>query len=389
MHICFIYNEYPEETDNGGIATYQYNMARALYNEKNEITVIASSLENNQDYIEDGIRVIRLKNNVIGTVKEQLDYRNRLFKKIQEINNTNKIDIIETPEMGAEALVCIRKGKIPVLVKLHTSYKLWSELNGQLLDDKMHKEMIKWEIEQLNKADAVISCSNLLKEIVEKDIVRRDISVIPNPINTDLFFPTNKRKASNTILYCGSLEYRKGILVLIKAIPLIIEKLGKEIEFELIGRDSFYNGKSMIELIYENLPIEYHKNIKIRGFVNKEELNIAYNKAKIGVIPSIFDNLPYVALEELLTELPIVISNNTGITELLNKENAAVTFENENYKELAEKVVKLYMNKEKANVLGNNGRELVLNKFSTEKIAKIMINKYNDVIKKSKRGKEL
>lgn len=274
MHICLVYNEYPKETDNGGIATYQFNMAKALQNEKNKITVIASSLESNQNYIENGIKIIRLKNNLMGTLDEQLDYRNRVFKIIQEIDKNDKIDIIETPEIGAEALICVRKGTIPVIVKLHTSYKLWSQLNGQLLDDKTHKEMIKWEIEQLNKADAIISCSNLLKEIVEKDIKRRDINVIPNPINTDMFYFTNIRKNSHKILYCGSLEYRKGILVLIKAIPLIIEKLGKEVEFELIGKDSLYNGKSMIKIIYEVLPQKFHSNLKIQEFISKEKLNI-------------------------------------------------------------------------------------------------------------------
>lgn len=110
MHICLVYNEYPKETDNGGIATYQFNMAKALQNEKNKITVIASSLESNQNYIENGIKIIRLKNNLMGTLDEQLDYRNRVFKIIQEIDKNDKIDIIETPEIGAEALICVRKG---------------------------------------------------------------------------------------------------------------------------------------------------------------------------------------------------------------------------------------------------------------------------------------
>ena len=80
MHICFIYNEYPKETDNGGIATYQYNMAMALQAEKNDITVIAGSLKNDQDYIENGIRIIRLKHNLLGTLEEQINYRNKVFQ---------------------------------------------------------------------------------------------------------------------------------------------------------------------------------------------------------------------------------------------------------------------------------------------------------------------
>lgn len=99
--------------------------------------------------------------------------------------------------------------------------------------------------------------------------------------------------------------------------------------------------------------------------------------------------MPYVALEALLTKLPIVVSDNTGLSEILDKENAGIIFENGNYKQLAEKVVELYTNKNKASELGNNGRRLVLKTFSADKIAKVMIKKYNNVIKKHKMGKGL
>ena len=387
MHICFIYNEYPKETDNGGISTYQYNMAKALYEKDNKVTIIASSFKEESDYIENGIRVIRLKNNLMGTIDEQLNYRKKVLEKVQSINRQSKIDIIETPEMGAEALMCVKNKEIPVVVKLHTSYKIWSELNGQLLEENMHNQMISWEIEQLRKADSIISCSKLLKNIVKKD-VKRKIDIIPNPVNLEHFFPLNIRQNSERILYCGSLEYRKGIFIFVKAIPLIIEKLGENIKFDIVGKDSFYNNNNnnnkMSELIFENLPQKYHKNVVLYGFVNKEILNRMYNEASVGVIPSLFDNLPYVAMEELLTELPIVISSNTGITSELKHNNSAIIFKNGNYKQLAKKVVKIYKNKKIANLIGKNGRKFILEKYSPEKIADVMINKYKKVIKNFK-----
>ena len=249
----------------------------------------------------------------------------------------------------------------------------------------MHNQMISWEIEQLRKADSIISCSKLLKNIVKKD-VKRKIDIIPNPVNLEHFFPLNIRQNSERILYCGSLEYRKGIFIFVKAIPLIIEKLGENIKFDIVGKDSFYNNNNnkMSELIFENLPQKYHKNVVLYGFVNKEILNRMYNEASVGVIPSLFDNLPYVAMEELLTELPIVISSNTGITSELKHNNSAIIFKNGNYKQLAKKVVKIYKNKKIANLIGKNGRKFILEKYSPEKIADVMINKYKKVIKNFK-----
>lgn len=383
MHICFIYNEYPEETNNGGIATYQYNMAKALYKKKNDVTVIASSFKEEKDYIENGIRVIRLKNNLFGTISEQLDYRRRVFETIDRVNKNKKIDIIETPDMGAEALFCIRNKKIPVIVKLHTSYKLWSELNGQLLDDTMHKQMIEWELEQLNGANCIISCSSLLKKIIKKDIKNKKIDIIPNPIDTEKFYPMNIRDKSNKIVFCGSLEGRKGILIFIKSIPYVIKGLENEVEFEIIGKDSLCkSGTKMSERIFKELPKEYHRNIKLYGFLGSKELNEIFNKSAIGVIPSLFDNLPYVAMEELLTELPIVISSNTGITKDLTRSKSAIGFKNGDYKQLANKIIKLYKNPLKAHMIAENGRNTVLKKYSSDEIADIMLKKYKQVIKK-------
>lgn len=383
MHICFIYNEYPKETNNGGIATYQYNMAKALYQKKNEVTVIASSFNEEKDYTENGIRIVRLKNNLLGTVAEQIDYRRRVFETIDKINKIKKIDIIETPDMGAEALFCIRNKKIPVVVKLHTSYKLWSELNGQLLDDNMHTQMIKWELEQLNGADCIISCSNLLKKITQKDIKNKKIDVIPNPIDSKKFYPMKIRDKSNKILFCGSLEERKGILVLIKAIPYVVNELGEKIEFDIVGKDSIYrDGGKMSERMLKELPMKYHKNLKIYGFLDGEELNEIFNQSAIGIIPSLFDNLPYVAMEELLTELPIIISSNTGLTKSFIRKKCAIEFKNGDYIQLANKIIKLYKNSYKAHMLAKNGRNVVLKEYSSDKIADIMLRKYKKVIKK-------
>ena len=382
MHICFVYNEYPEETNNGGIATYQYNMAKALYKKKNDVTVIASSFNKEKDYVENGIRVIRLKNNLLGTLSEQINYRKRVLETVNKVNNNKKIDIIETPDMGAEALFCIRNKKIPVIVKLHTSYKLWSELNGQLLDDIMHKQMIEWELEQLNGADCIISCSSLLKKLTQKDIKNKKIDIIPNPIDTEKFYPMNIRNKSNKIVFCGSLEKRKGILILIKSIPYVIKSLGNKIEFEIIGKDSLCeNGIKMSERIFKELPKQYYKNIKLYGFISSKELNEIFNKSAIGVIPSLFDNLPYVAMEELLTELPIVISNNTGITKELIRNKSAIRFKNGDYKQLANKIIKLYNDPLKAHKIAENGRNTVLKKYSADKMAGEMIKKYRQVIK--------
>ena len=60
MKICFVHEEYPLETNFGGIATYQKIMASYYASQGDLVTVIARGDEDNC-YYEDGIKVYRIK----------------------------------------------------------------------------------------------------------------------------------------------------------------------------------------------------------------------------------------------------------------------------------------------------------------------------------------
>ena len=60
MKICFVHEEYPKETNFGGIATYQKVMATELVKMGHSIIVICKSTTKDQKYIEDGVLIYRI-----------------------------------------------------------------------------------------------------------------------------------------------------------------------------------------------------------------------------------------------------------------------------------------------------------------------------------------
>ena len=92
------------------------------------------------------------------------------------------------------------------------------------------------------------------------------------------------------------------------------------------------------------IPKKYHKNIEFLGIIPNKELNKYYNEAFVGIVGSLFDNFPYVALEEMLTELPVIASNNTGVKEMIKDKKSGLLYEPEDYKTLAELIIELYNN---------------------------------------------
>ena len=394
MHICLVNTEYPKETHFGGIATYQKLLADALVRKGYKVTVIAASSTDNQDYYEDGVHIIRILKRISNENYDGfISYRKKVSDKIKQINSKDKIDIIETPEFGAETIFVDKdKLKIPVVVKLHTSYKLWSFFNNVKHNNKIiHNEVIRIEDELLKNADQIISCSDLLRNIMKDyyDFIDIDkIKVVPNPIDINSFYPARNNHKSKTVLFCGSIEKRKGVYVLAKAIPIVLRKIkDDDIKFQFIGNyeNIDVDGICAKDEIYKMIPKKYHKNIEFLGIIPNKELNKYYNEAFVGIVGSLFDNFPYVALEEMLTELPVIASNNTGVKEMIKDKKSGLLYEPEDYKTLAELIIELYNNPNKAKEMGKKARKEIIKKYSPETIVEKNIEIYKGVIYEFKR----
>lgn len=393
LHVCLVNYEYPTETSLGGISTYQKLLAEGLVKLGHKVTVIAGAKNENQDYYENGVHVVRtIKVFPYKTVNDAVSYREKLCAIIEKVNAIDKIDIIESPEISAELVYYLRNRSIPVLIKLHTSYTIWHEFNKGLhmYPEEIENKVYQWEAELLKNADKIICCSNLLKQMMPKyhDITLDRIEVVPNMADLENFYPLPNNHNSNKILYCGVVEKRKGAYILAKAIPLVLEKIPDAI-FEFVGDNSKKekNGLSVKENLLEVIPSKYHKNLEFVGQKSNIELNNYYNEARIGVIPSLFDNFPYVALEELTTELPIVASKNTGVSEMIEHDKSGFIYDETNYEELAELIIKLYQDDNKRLLLGKNGRQEVLNKYSSKLICNRMVDIYKEVIDEYSRKK--
>lgn len=386
MKICLVHEEYPKETNFGGIATYQKILSKELSKLGHQVTVITRGLKENEEYYDDNVKVIRIFNPMgNNSLDDYKKYREEVNQKIIELVNNSEIDIIETPDWGAETIKYLPKRKIPIVVKLHTPLCVWQEYNKSGLGDPLNSEMLKWEKECIYNADKIISCSNILLKKLKKyyqDLDYSKIEVIPNPANLDIIRNYKNHNILN-VLYVGSLEQRKGVDILAKAIPIFMEKLDrKDIKFIFIGKDTNRNDKniSMIEYIKNIVPLEYHQDLEFIGQIDNFKINDYYGKCMMGIVPSVFDNLPYVAQEMLLNEMPVIASDNTGVKEMIINYKSGLLFKNLDYVDLANKMYELYSDDNLRLKLINNSRKYILEKHNPKKIVNKMIKLYEETI---------
>lgn len=380
MKICLVSEEYPEETNYGGIATYQKRLAETLVKLGHSVYVIARALKDDQEYNDNGVNVIRIAfENTNDIFKKYEHYRKRISKKLHELVEQGKIEIIESPDWGGETAFYCGKRKVPLVIRLHTPLVVWTEFNKSGLGDEVQENVLEWEKKTMEDADVITSCTEILKGLViEKIGIDKDnIIVIPNPGDTSKFYPIEGAKKRNTIIYCGSVEQRKGVLVLAQALEKVFKEF-EDLEIMFVGKDTVRNDKdiSTMKYIKEIVPEEYRNRLKFYGQLGNEELNKLYNEAKLAVFPSLFDNLPYVVLEAMLAKLPIVGSRNSGMPEMFIEGESGDLYETGNPDSLAEKIIDLLNDLERMNLYGKNAREKALRDFDAGVIAKQMVDIY-------------
>ncbi len=378
MRICFVNEEYPEETNFGGIATYQKLMCEELVRQGHTVYVVCRGLKKSYTYRENGVIVYRI------FVK---DFKNKTFasiiyrKKIKNIllNLQDKLDIIETPDWGANTIYFEKYRKVPLVVRLHTPLKIWLKYNKNTLDREKRK-ILKWEDKILRVSDRITSCSCILKNIVKDEYnLSKDITVIPNPANTKDFYQDSSIEKENLLLFVGSLEERKGVFVLAKALNEIFNKYPK-MKFMFIGKDTNRNkyNISTKEVLLKIIDKKYHNRVEFLGQIKNSSLNYYFNKAAIAIFPSLFDNFPYVVLEAMATGIYIVGSKNSGMVDMLDDDSAI--YETGNYKSLVEKIIAKY-NDFLGTKINSKNIERV-NLFNAKLICKKMVDLYRDTIKK-------
>ena len=380
MKICFVHEEYPEETNFGGIATYQKNVAEQFVKFGHIVYVIARGLKTDQEYMENGVHVIRIHtSDTNDQIQNSILYREKVKDKLRYLQDQNLIDIIEVPDWGAETILFEPFRTIPLIVRLHTPLKVWLEYNQNNFGPIKDK-MLEWEEEMIHSADCITCCSSALKKkiIQEFFLDESKIIVTPNPCNLKDFYIDQTIKKENRIIYVGSLEQRKGICVLAEALNIVFEK-HPNLEIDFIGKDTSRNDQNIStkDLIFQIIHPKYHQNIHIIGQIPNQELNFYLNRSFVGVYPSLFDNFPYVVLEAMASGLHIVGSQNSGMVEMLDDDSSI--YQTGNVEDLANKIIEKYEYSQKVPISRRN-RKRVKELYNCKKVCQDMIKKYQETI---------
>jgi glycosyltransferase involved in cell wall biosynthesis len=336
MKIGLLSFEYPPETGFGGIGTYTWYQARALVKLGHEVHVLAGDRSANgiTHSEHDGVRVFRFRQSgplvsslgVLG--RRQLHWtRNRIENGLamshllSHLRETNRYDVLEMPECGAEGLLINRRARRNHFVRLHSPAALIMPFyDVPKVDVTLCSAVERFG---MRGATSFSACSNFLaREVRERLGVRAPIRVIANGIDVALFDrgPEWDLRAQlgvpadrPVVLFSGRMEPRKGVHLAKEIAGQILER--HEVSFVFAGQDLFGYLSGTLMPFLESRKLR--GSVHYLGKLDLAGVRACLHQCDVFLLPSLWENCPYSCLEAMAAGRAIVASDQGGMPELI------------------------------------------------------------------------
>ena len=298
----------------------------------------------------------------------------RLFSVSSQIKK-DKVEIYHG--LSGEIPVGLYKTGVKTVVTIHDLIFMRYPNLYSFFDRKIQYFKFKYAV---NKADLVIAIS----EQTKKDIVTY-LNINPEKIKLiyqgcaqefkeeipSEFTELTRKKYnlnSNFVLNVGTIEKRKNVLSVIKAIKDI------DTQLVIIGKKTSYFNEISNYISENNLQ----KKVVFLENVELKELASIYRMATIFIYPSVFEGFGIPIIEALYSKTPVITSKGGCFLEAGGDNSIYINALNS--EEIRVQIVELLANKEKRDFLKQKGYEFV-QKFNDDEIAKNWIDTYNELLR--------
>ena len=356
----------------GGVEKYVLTLARALIRKKQDICVICAG-EPGEESIRDyeGIRIKKIFS--IGKIANTnitplLPFR--LLKNDADVFHTH----VPTPWSADWSALISRIRKIPLIVTYH------NDIAGNGVYQPVAAVYNRTALHVVLKQARCIILTNQNFKSHFLDPYQEKIFIVPNSVESSIFTPISKPMIGDIFFLSVLDDYHqyKGLDYLIAA----VRSLSREFpDIKLI-----VGGSGPMREYYTNLSrtLGVMDNVSFVGYIPDENLAEYYNSCKLFVLPSTDptrEGFGIVLLEAMSCGRPVISTKITGVAEDIANRRAGIVVEPENTEALAQGIRTILLDNNLADNMGAAGRSLVLEKYSSEKIADQMMKIYLETVK--------
>ena len=149
------------------------------------------------------------------------------------------------------------------------------------------------------------------------------------------------------VLYVGVIENRKNIYGILKVADILKDRY-TNLAFLLIGKKGYGSNRIFSE-------IKKRQNVIYLNNIDDILLKKIYNLANVFLFPSYYEGFGYPPLEAMQSGLPVLASNNTSLTEIID--TAGLLHDPDDYVAFANDIIKLLCDRTFYNLMKSKGIE--------------------------------
>ena len=242
------------------------------------------------------------------------------------------------------------------------------------------------------QSDMIAAPTQAIAHLVGQDwsIPRDRLTTFPLPFESPedlLHVPILPDRPTQTILFVGRLEPRKGVQHVVEA-ARILRRTHPNVKLRCIGRKMGSNtvGVSMEAHLRKLAGPRSAQWLEMPGAQPRERLAGELASADVCVFPSLWENFPYVCLEAMTAGRCIVGSSAGGMSEML-ADGAGVCQPPARPDLWAEAIRALLDDPERRGALGEAARRRVLSEYSYAQILPNQVAAYEQAIARAKMRK--
>lgn len=375
LRICQVVPYYDPHV--GGVESHVQSVGEELVRRGHEVTVVTSLVEGSErEETRGGVRVLRAPQ-VVNL------FNTPLTRGLGELVDAAEPEIVHShspPPLASfhAARWRARNPGVPHVLTYHCDLDI-PVAGGDMVVGAYRRTLGRYTLE---RADRIVATTSTYARTSRSLWRRRDVDVVPNPVDVDRFHPGTEGKRVREELGVGD-----------RAVAMFVGRLAPHKGVESFVRAAEFTGEDVVHLVVGDGPrrealgslaaqVEGGWKVRFAGRVPHGELPAYYQAADLGVLPSTsrLEAFGIATLEAMASGKPVVVSDIPGVTEVIEEEVTGLLTDPLNPRDLAAKVDRLAGDPELRRRMGARGRERVLERFTTEAVVDRLEELYVDAL---------
>ena len=284
--------------------------------------------------------------------------------------------------VGDAAIALKHSFNLPIAATIHaTEYGRYNGIHNTSQQYINGKEKLL-----AHEAWRIIVCSQYMREEIQRVFQSpvNKIDVIYNGIRPEKKHHGNnfdrvkfRRRFANDkekiIYYVGRMTYEKGVSVLLNAAPMVLQEMGGNVKFVIIG------GGNTGYLKHQASMLNIWQQCYFTGFMSDADLDKFQTIADCAVFPSLYEPFGIVALESFAARVPVVVSDTGGLPEVVQHNHTGIVTRANDPCSLTWGILEVLKNPELAQQLVNNAYKSIAENFSWDDLAKQTLAVYGQI----------